>query len=201
MSWGRFLSWVCFLCGGITLNEVFHSLMAALTVSYLSTSSLSTATGHDSLSCNYSLTCHLSPSSTRLCCSSPPISLNRYITQIHVYRSRATLSVSSSLIQQWILADHIPPSLDLDPNLPRSFTTSHPRPHLPHIQTTHPSATSLSRRLPWRYGGIRASQTNRSCTGLGFTMHHIDPLHPASCMLLHYMKGKKHILITGLSIT
>lgn len=108
------------------------------------------------------------------------ISLDPYVTQIHIYRSRATLSVSPSLIQQWILADHIPPSLDLDPIPPRSFTTS----HLIHIQTTHPSATSLSRRVPRRHVGSKTSQTNRSCTGLRFPMHHIDPLHPASCMLL-----------------
>jgi hypothetical protein len=94
-------------------------------------------------------------------------------------------------------------ALDHDPTLLlRSFNTSYPPPHLPHIQTTHLSVTSLSRRIPRRFGGTRTSQANRSCTGLGFTMHHIDPLPAACCMLLLYcMKGKKHILITGLSVT
>jgi hypothetical protein len=69
------------------------------------------------------------------------------------------------------------------------------------MQTTHPSATSLFRRVPRRYGGISTSQTDRICTGLSSTMHHIDPSHAACRMLLlHCMKGKKHTLITGLSV-
>ena len=109
--------------------------------------------------------------------------MTRHVLQIHIYRSRATLSVSLSYLipsHDWIHADHT--SL---PPWPRSnlyylaLSSRRVHPYTPHIQTTHPTVTSLSRRLPRRYGGIRTSQTDRSCTGLGFTMHHIDPPHAA----------------------
>lgn len=69
--------------------------------------------------------------------NSASTSPDRYITQIHICRSRATLSVSPShprLTESSLII--LPPALDLDPiYLPRSITL-HPRPHLAHIDPT-----------------------------------------------------------------